>query len=346
MKTYSLFFTLFFSASLLFAQNSDEKPYMTKTFSAAAIKALNVRTSGGSINVAGQSGEAKVEVYIRANNWNGKSELSKEETEERLKEYELTIAMEGETLVCKSKRKNENEKWDWKQALSISFKITVPEKTATDLATSGGSIKLAKLSGTQNFSTSGGSLHLDDLSGVVKGRTSGGSIQLANCHDQLDLATSGGSIKADACKGDIKLVTSGGSINLMQVDGNVRASTSGGSIKGDNIKGELVASTSGGSIRLTGVAAALKASTSAGGIDAEITSVGKYLDLSTSAGGIHVQMPLNKGLDLDLRANRVNVGTLNNFNGTMEKDRVNGKLNGGGTLVTMRASSGSISVND
>jgi hypothetical protein len=346
MKTAFSLLTLLLTAFVAFSQNSDEKPYMTKTFSATAIKALNVRTSGGSINVAGQSGEAKVEVYIRSNNWNGKSELSKEEIEDRLKEYELTVAMDGETLVCKSKRKNENEKWDWKQALSISFKITVPEKTATDLATSGGSIRLAKLTGNQNFSTSGGSLHLDDLSGTVKGRTSGGSIQLANCHDQLDLATSGGSIKADACKGDIKLVTSGGSITLTQVDGNLRATTSGGSIKGGDIKGELVASTSGGSIRLTDVAASLKASTSAGGITAEITSLGKYLDLSTSAGGIHVQMPLNKGLDLDLRANRVNVGTLNNFNGTMEKDRVNGKLNGGGTLVTMRASSGSISVND
>ncbi len=346
MKTILSSLTLFLVALVTLAQNSDEKPYMTKTFNASAIKALNVRTSGGSINVAGQSGEAKVEVYIRANNWNGKSELSKEETEERLKEYELTVAMEGETLVCKSKRKNENDNWDWKKSLSISFKITVPEKTTTDLATSGGSIKLAKLSGNQNFSTSGGSLHLDDLSGTVKGRTSGGSIHLANCHDQLDLATSGGSIKADACKGDIKLVTSGGSISLNQMNGNVRASTSGGSIRGGDIKGELVASTSGGSIRLTDVAASLKASTSAGGIHAEITSLGKYLDLSTSAGGIHVQMPLNKGLDLDLRANRVNVGDLSNFNGTKEKDRVNGKLNGGGTLVTMRASSGSISVND
>ncbi len=346
MKTILSSLALFLVAFVTLAQNSDEKPYMTKTFSASAIKALNVRTSGGSINVAGQSGEAKVEVYIRSNNWNGKSELSKEEIEDRLKEYELTVAQEGETLVCKAKRKNENEKWDWKQALSISFKITVPEKTATDLATSGGSIKLAKLSGTQNFSTSGGSLHLDDLSGNVKGRTSGGSIHLANCQDLLDLSTSGGSIKADACKGDIKLVTSGGSISLNQMNGNVRASTSGGSIKGGDIKGELVATTSGGSIRLTGVAAALKASTSAGGIDAEITTLGKYLDLSTSAGGIHVQMPLNKGLDLDLRANRVNVGDLNNFSGTKEKDRVKGALNGGGTLVTMRASSGSISVND
>ncbi|WP_428654311.1 DUF4097 family beta strand repeat-containing protein [Runella sp.] len=346
MKSYSLLLSFLFVVSVVFAQNSDEKPYMTKTFNASSVKNLNVRTSGGSINVAGQGGDAKVEVYIRANNWNGRSELSKEEIEDRLKEYELTVAMEGETLVCKSKRKNENDKWDWKQSLSISFKITVPEKTTTDLATSGGSIKLAKLSGTQNFSTSGGSLHLDDLSGMIKGRTSGGSIQLINCQDQLDLATSGGSIKAESCKGDIKLVTSGGSIHLDGLNGNVRATTSGGSIKGGDIKGELLASTSGGSIRLTGVAASLKASTSAGGIDAEIVALGKFLDLSTSAGGIHVQMPMNKGLDLDLRANRVNVGTLKNFDGTLEKDRVNGRLNGGGTLVTMRASSGSISVND
>jgi len=328
------------------AQNNNEKPYLTKTFNAAAIKSLNVRTSGGSINVVGHNGEAKVEVYVRANNWNGRSELSKEETEERLQDYELTIAKEGETLVCKAKRKNENEKWDWKKSLSISFKITIPEKTTTELATSGGSIALAKLSGIQNFTTSGGSLHLDDLSGNIRGRTSGGSIHLANCADQLDLTTSGGSIKADACKGDIKLVTSGGSIQLNQMSGNVRATTSGGSIKGGNIEGELVASTSGGSIRLSEVSAALKASTSAGSVDVELISLGEYLNLSTSAGGIHVQMPLNKGLDLDLRANRVNVGSLQNFSGTKEKDRINGKINGGGTLVTMRASSGSISIND
>ncbi len=346
MKTYSLFLSLLFIATLVFAQKDGETPYFTKTFNAGSVKALNVRTSGGSINVTGQSGDAKVEIYVRSNNWNGSSQLSKEEITERLKDYELTVALDGETLVCKSKRKNESDKWDWKQGLSISFKITVPEKTTTDLATSGGSIKLAKLSGNQNFATSGGSLHLEQLSGNVKGRTSGGSIHLSNSREQLDLATSGGSIKAEGCNGDIKLVTSGGSIQLDGLSGNVRATTSGGSIKGGDIKGELTAVTSGGSIRLTGVAAALKASTSAGGINAEIVSLGKYLDLSTSAGGIHVQMPMNKGLDLDLRANRVNVGTLNNFNGIMEKDRVNGKLNGGGTLVTMRASAGSISLNE
>jgi hypothetical protein len=345
MKTFNKIVALLLFSIVTFANDDDQKPYLTKTFNASAIKSLNVRTSGGSINVTGQSGEAKVEMFVRSNNWNGKSDLSKEEIEERLKDYDVTIAQEGETLVCKAKRKKEDN-WDWKKSLSISFKVSVPNKTNTDLGTSGGSIRLANLSGNQNFSTSGGSLKIDELSGNIKGRTSGGSIQLANCSDILDLSTSGGSIKAENSKGDIKLVTSGGSITLEGVEGNLRASTSGGSIKGGGIKGELNASTSGGSIRLMNVAASLRASTSAGSIDAEITSLGKYLDLSTSAGGIHVKMPLNKGMDLDLRANRVNVATLNNFSGSTEKDRVKGTLNGGGALVTMRASSGSISIND
>lgn len=344
MKTAIQIFA-FLVVSVLALANDDPKPYMTKTFSGAAIKALNVRTSGGSITVTGQNGEAKVEVYVRPNNWNERDELDKKEIEERLEEYELTVAQEGETLVCKAKRKKED--WsDWKRSLNISFKITVPEKTTTDLGTSGGTIRLANLTGNQNFSTSGGSLHLNDLSGVVKGRTSGGSITLMNCKEQLDLTTSGGSIKAENSSGNIRLSTSGGSINLDQMEGIIKATTSGGSIKGGGIKGELSASTSGGSIRLDNVAASLKASTSAGSVDVEITALGKYLDLSTSAGGIHVQMPMDKGMDLDLHANRVNVGTLKNFDGSFDKYRIKGKLNGGGALVMMRANSGSISINN
>ncbi|MCU0338350.1 MAG: DUF4097 domain-containing protein [Spirosomaceae bacterium] len=344
MKTAIQLLVFLLISTFIFA-NDDEKPYMTKTFNASAVKSLNVRTSGGSISVTGKNGEAKVEVYVRSNNWNGRDELSTKEIEERLEEYELTVAQEGETLVCKAKRKKED--WsDWKRSLNISFKITVPEKITTDLGTSGGSIRLANLSGTQNFGTSGGSLHLHDLSGDIKGRTSGGSINLSNCKDKLDLTTSGGSIKAENSKGDIRLSTSGGSINLEEMDGIIKVTTSGGSVRGGGIKGELNASTSGGSIRLNNVAASLRASTSAGSVDVEMTALGKYLDLSTSAGGIRVQMPLDKGMDLDLRANRVNVSRLNNFDGAFDKDRVKGKLNGGGTLVTMRANSGSISIND
>ena len=339
MKAILLTATLFLSF-IAFGFDDDPKPYITKTFNANSIKALQVRTSGGSINTTGRDGEAKVEVIIRPNNWNGKKELSKDEIDERLQDYELTIKQEGDMLICKAKRKKED--WsDWKNSLSISFRITVPEKTTTDLATSGGSIRLANLTGNQSFTTSGGSLYLTDLKGNIKGRTSGGSIHVANCQERVDLSTSGGSIKAEDSNGDLRLITSGGSISLDNISGDIEASTSGGSIRGNNLKGSLEASTSGGSIRISKMGGSLKASTSAGSVEVEMVSLGKFLDLATSAGGIRVQMPANNGMDLDLRGNKVDVA-LKNFDGTIEKDRVKGALNGGGTAVSMRASAGSI----
>jgi DUF4097 and DUF4098 domain-containing protein YvlB len=68
------------------------------------------------------------------------------------------------------------------------------------------------------------------------------------------------------------------------------------------------------------------------------------LDLKSSAGTIRVSMPLDNGMDLNLKGNKVAI-PLKNFDGTVEKNRVNGKLNGGGIPVTLSASAGSVYVN-
>ncbi|MFD2571062.1 DUF4097 domain-containing protein [Spirosoma soli] len=324
-------------------RNDEPTPYQTKTFS-GNISDVKAETSGGSLSVEGGSGkEAKVEMYIRPNNWNGRDNLSKEEIEERLKEYDITIAQEGSTLVATAKRRGNNN--DWKRSLSIGFKFYTPRNVATDLRTSGGSIRLASLNGNQRFRTSGGSLHLDDVEGNIKGQTSGGSIHLDRCRKDIDLQTSGGSIHAKASSGNLRLHTSGGSIELTDLKGTIDAQTSGGSVRGSDIEGDVKTGTSGGSIRLANVAGSIDASTSAGGIDVSITKLGQYVRLNTSAGSIHADMPLNKGLDLNLSGNRVEVGTLTNFSGSHEKDRVRGTVNGGGVAVNISASSGSVYLN-
>jgi hypothetical protein len=340
-KLFSLFILglLFINSS--FAQDK-ETPYLVKTYKSSEMKNLHVRTSGGGISVTGGTGdEARVEVYVRGNN--GGDKLSKEEIENRLKEYELSVKKDGETISCIAKRKNES---NWKNGLSISFKIYSPEKISTDLVTSGGGISLKNLTGNLGFSTSGGGLKLQNLGGNVKGRTSGGGIDLTNCRDIVDLSTSGGGIRAEDCKGDLKLRTSGGGFTLKNLDGTIYASTSGGGVKAENIKGEFVASTSGGSIHLEDMMASIKASTSGGGISADIKSLGKYLSLSTSAGSIRVTMPLDKGMDLDLDGNRVKIPEIKNFSGRIDKDRVKGTINGGGVPVSMDANSGGVYINE
>ncbi|UFH54250.1 DUF4097 family beta strand repeat-containing protein [Spirosoma sp. KNUC1025] len=350
MKRNQFFLTLLgvatISLTAFATKPTDDRdtPYLTKTFS-GNISAVRAETSGGSLSVEGGTDmNAKVEMYVRGNN--GNNNLDKAEIEERLKDYDITIAQEGSTIVATAKRRNNDR--DWKRSLSIGFKFYTPRKVTTDLRTSGGSIHLASLAGSQKFRTSGGSLHMSDIQGDVNGQTSGGSIHLDRCQagtsGELDLQTSGGSIEAKSSSGKMRLHTSGGSISLSDLKGSVDAQTSGGSVRGEDINGDLKAGTSGGSIRLANVAGSIDASTSAGGIDVSITKLGQYVRLNTSAGSINVKMPLDKGLTLNLSGNRIKI-PLNNFSGDTEKDRIKGTVNGGGIPVTLSASSGSVNVN-
>ena len=72
--------------------------------------------------------------------------------------------------------------------------------------------------------------------------------------------------------------------------------------------------------------------------------LGKYVRITNSGGSVDLQLPSGKGLDLKLRANSIKKGTLTNFDGTIEDDEINGKLNGGGVPVTVKAGSGRINL--
>ncbi len=320
--------------------NYEKEPFMTRSLSADAVQQVEARTSGGSIAVTGVSPtEARIEVYVLPNN---NSKLSKEEIKQRLEElYLLDVSVANGKLTAMARSK-ENIR-DWKKALNIAYKIYVPQSVSTDLGTSGGSIHLTNLTGTQKFSTSGGSLHVSKTKGRLDGRTSGGSIHLSDSHDEIDLRTSGGSIEAANCTGNIRLGTSGGSLDLNNLKGTIKATTSGGSVKGNNVEGELIASTSGGNVRLDNLAASLETSTNGGSIDASFRELGNYVKVANSAGNIDLVFPKGKGLDLDL-SGRIQNMSLANFEGKIDERQVKGKLNGGGIPVTADANAGRIKI--
>jgi DUF4097 and DUF4098 domain-containing protein YvlB len=224
---------------------------------------------------------------------------------------------------------------DWNHGLSISFKIFVPQNVSADITTSGGSITLSSLTGTENFITSGGSLKVDHLKGHIKGRTSGGGIILSDLQDDIDLSTSGGNISADNTNGHIKLATSGGSVTMRQLRGNITATTSGGRINASNIDGELFAHTSGGGLRLLDLTCSVDASTSGGSIDVAIKSLGKYVKLSNSGGHTNLEVPQSQGMDIHLTAEKVSATALNGFKGDIKRDRIEGSLNGGGIPINV-----------
>ncbi|KYP15349.1 DUF4097 family beta strand repeat-containing protein [Flavihumibacter sp. CACIAM 22H1] len=326
-------------------QAQDSKtPYQIRSLQKEKIHNIQLQTSGGSLKVmAVDPSEARLEVYIQGNDEG--STVSKAAIEERLRElYDLVIEVQGHQLTALAKLKPGVKNTNWKRSLSISFAAFVPKEVSTELSTSGGSIQLNGISGNQDFVTSGGSLQLNDVHGKIKGRTSGGSIRVENSSESIDLVTSGGGITAKNCTGTIRLHTSAGTLHLNDLNGNINAVTSGGSINGETITGALHATTSGGSIRLNKLSCDLETATSGGSIQVAFLKIGNYVKVRNSGGSITLQLPKDKGMDLDVAANNLQTKELVNFSGKSNSGGLDGKMNGGGVPVKVRSSGGQVSL--
>lgn len=224
-----------------------------------------------------------------------------------LDDYDIRIEQEGNTVIAEAKRRGSHRWFNFGNHTSISFVVYTPRDMATDLNTSGGHIEAGNLNGRQNLDTSGGHINMHEINGTVDAHTSGGHIE------------------------------------IHYFDGTMKARTSGGHIDADNATGKLTLRTSGGHIDLEKVAGSIEARTSGGSITADVDNIEDYLDLSTSGGSVNVTVPGDMGLDLELRGNRVNT-KLNNFSGSMERNRVEGSINGGGPKLKARTSGGSVNV--
>jgi DUF4097 and DUF4098 domain-containing protein YvlB len=187
---------------------------------------------------------------------------------------------------------------------------------------------------------------------------------------QLDrISTSNGAIRVEDVQGRVRLESSNGGIRLRKVEGRVEGRTSNGGIESDGLTGDATLHTSNGGIRLDGVAGALDAETSNGGvhvrlgkpkpnepvrlassnggIDLEIEELdNNQIHASTSNATITVRLPA--AVKARLRASTSNGGISTDFDvtthGSMGKNFLEGDINGGGTLIDLSTSNGTIKV--
>lgn len=308
MKALKFFLVVCFQVVLISANAwpapKNAQPYITKTFTIDEPGELQVRTSGGSIDVSSHEGnKVVVEMYVRKG---GKDMEGDAEIQEALEDYEIEIEGSSNKVIASAIRESGN----WFKSsknINISFKVYVPARTSCQLNTNGGSISLKGVSGKHDVNTSGGSLNFVEIDGDMKARTSGGSINIEDYAGTLEAKTSGGSIKVKGAQGEIVLHTSGGSIDLKDLKGSVEASTSGGGIKAD------------------------------------LLTLEKQLKLSTSGGSINATIPSGLGVDLNLKGNRVKT-KLSNFSGEVKENKVVGSMNGGGILVELSTSGGNVNL--
>jgi DUF4097 and DUF4098 domain-containing protein YvlB len=147
----------------------------------------------------------------------------------------------------------------------------------------------------------------------------------------------------------LDLSSSDGSVRVSGVRGEARLGTADGAIRVDNFDGNLHARTADGSIEVSGRFDQLDLSTSDGRITASVWK-GSHMNgtwnLRTSDGSITVRLPddLPAFLDAWTSDGHIDLQLPVEVSGRVEKNRVRGKIHGGGPTLQIHTSDGSITL--
>jgi hypothetical protein len=163
----------------------------------------------------------------------------------------------------------------------------------------------------------------------------------------LQVRTGDGSIKANNVSGNIDLHSGDGAISVSSLKGSVRIHTGDGSIEASEIDGKCDASSGDGRIRLSGRFDVLNAKSGDGSVAVEALR-GSKLDSSWSItsgdGGIDVALPADLPTNIEASSGdgRISTDIPITMEGVISKSRVHGKMNGGGSTLTIHTGDGSI----
>ena len=308
------------------AQEYDHEEIIEDRFEIGNGDLLTLDSDLGTIEIVGGNGDDVFLTVIK-----GVNNVSAREADRQFDRFDLDIRQSSRGLEIIGDYDKPGGKINWNRSLKVHFQLTVPNNTELDVKTSGGSIRIEDIDEAVVAKTSGGSMTLENIEGPLKANTSGGSIKAYDIGDHAEVRTSGGSITIENADGHVVAKTSGGSIKVEGVDGNVEANTSGGSITVKEVEGSVNAQTSGGSVTAEIIGQPqedMVLKTSGGTVTLYLEDdVRADIDASSSGGSVSTELPIT-------------------IMGQKKRSKLQGEINGGGPLLTLRSSGGGVKIKE
>ena len=148
-------------------------------------------------------------------------------------------------------------------------------------------------------------------------------------------------------EGKVNLRTGDGKINLASLKGDMELHTGDGSITLDTVDGKLHATTGDGHINANGRFDELALKTGDGRVDVRAGSGSSLTTdwrLETGDGSVSLEVPNDLPADVDLHTSdgHIDLDMPVTATGTLRQNEIRGKMNGGGSLLTIRTGDGSI----
>ena len=215
-----------------------------------------------------------------------------------------------------------------RRRVSISYEIVTPVETQAELQTGSGNIGI------------------DGVRGPVGARTGSGNVDVAHVSTAVEANTGSGNIDLDSVGGGGKTNTGSGNITARSVSGDFSGATGSGNVMVEQSATGTVEMTSGsGNLEARGVQGGLRASTGSGDIAAAGQLISNW-SLKTSSGSIQVKLPAEAAFNIEARSSsgHIEVNHPLTVQGRIGRGQVQGTVRGGGSLLAVSTSSGSIRV--
>lgn len=166
-----------------------------------------------------------------------------------------------------------------------------------------------------------GNVSIDEYTGTLAVAASQGNIKISNSAGSKDsrIKTFNGDISVSNYTGHLMALCSLGNLTLSNVDANLRVKTQKGDINGEKLSGTII-------FKVT-----------AGNIDIEVTDFVDLINLSSISGDIDVNVKTNQIFNLELAGAKIYFDEGNRFTGSIESQKVIGKIGSGGSPLILNA---------
>src|SRR5579859_496696 len=286
--------------------------------------AVNLEVTSGSGSITVRSGSDN-EVHVVAKIHAGSSWLGGGSAAEKIQRIQNNppVEQQGNTI-----RIGRMEDRSLQQNVSIDYDISAPAQTKLSSNTGSGDQTIRGLQLPLSAKTGSGSIVIENAGADTHITSGSGDLTINSVKGTLSASTGSGGIHATGIAGDVSVSTGSGDVEIEEVAaGNTRVGTGSGSVKVRGNKGGLRIDTGSGDIRAEG----------------EPTADWR---IGTGSGEIGLKVPAQVSFNLDARTSsgRLKVNHAVTTQGTVSKNRIQGKVGNGGALIDVHTASGDIAI--
>lgn len=229
-------------------------------------------------------------------------------TQEGLEALKIDVVATGDSIRIRTVRPSER-----RGNMGAKYVIKVPRRTALE-----------------RLESSNGGIRVEDIEGPVRIRTSNGGLNLARVRGEVEATTSNGGVELADVSGRTVVRTSNGGVRAAEVRGGFDAQTSNGGIRAE--------------LRETEPGRALRLGTSNGSIELTVDRLDNDVEATTSNSSITLRLPAATAANVKARTSNSSI-TCDfdvSVRGETSKNYLEGAISGGGKLLDLSTSNGSI----